>query len=84
LTSLKSGLNVYPNPATNQLQIELKKEVQGERAKVQLFNQIGQIVKKRSIGQQQTQFNTTYLEGGIYFLRVYTKNKVWRTKIVVK
>ncbi len=83
LNPFESDLTVYPTPATNQVQLVLGKEIKNKQAQVQLFNQVGQLVRKRPLEQQQTQLKTAHLERGVYFLRVNTENKVWQRKVVL-
>ncbi len=78
----KSSINVYPNPATSTLSVEL---VNNTKANVQLFNLVGQVVMSEQInGQDIVTLNVNNLKAGVYMLRVDQDNQVYTSKVIVR
>ncbi len=72
-----SNFNLYPNPATNVVNVDFG--IQNENnVTVSLMNTVGQTVvsknMKAATGQQSVQFNTANLEAGIYLVKIKTQN----------
>lgn len=76
--SLNGVLNVYPNPTNGQFKITSDLSEGGE---LQLFNQAGQLVYKKSLQNlKENDIDIKNLEPGIYNLQMSSKSK----KITVK
>lgn len=79
-----AGLNVYPNPAADQLTIDLSLN-HSEDVSVSLMNAIGQIVyeSKSNLpeGNSLLRLNTGELPRGVYFLQVKTNAGIQVRKI---
>jgi uncharacterized repeat protein (TIGR01451 family) len=80
-----SDLLVYPNPANDLLNIEIKLKEAGS-LHIQLFNLVGETVTEtRSIAQSgffRKQLSVKNLSNGIYFLKIATANGMNVFKIV--
>lgn len=78
-----AGYNVYPNPATNQVNI-ISTQYSGAKV-ITIYNVVGQVVSQtQSQGLQTTTINTSGLNAGIYFVEIKelsTGNK-YTTKLV--
>ena len=74
---------VFPNPANEQLTIELPKALQ-EEAVLKLYNQSGAIVRRYEWpGQaQKLQVSLSGLSNGIYWLELDTEQRKYRQKVV--
>lgn len=68
VSEFEGGVKVYPNPATNVLNVE-----GAEIASVEVFNAMGQQIVSMSV-EGKAQINTSGLNNGIYFVRIYSKN----------
>ena len=80
-TSLSpSGLSIYPNPATDKLQVESLKTVQN----IELYSIDGKVVYQSKPIMNNASISLTNLKTGIYFLRVQTDNQLFTEKIVKK
>ena len=81
ITKSTSNLNIYPNPASNRININLgnNKEI----AKVIITNVLGEVVKTTMINGESTQLSIEELINGVYFVSVETTNQV-TTKSLVK
>lgn len=67
----KNFFSVYPNPATNHVQIKMKNTGSDAVAEVQLFNSIGKLVKQeRFTTGREMQLSLNGLEKGVYLVRV--------------
>jgi len=75
------GFNLYPNPTSNDLNIDLKDETIQE---IRIYDVVGRLIEKiRLIDSGNYVFNTKYYQKGIYFIELYSdKNKY--TKRFVK
>lgn len=71
-----SGINVYPNPASSQLMIDLSLE-RGQNVSVRLINLLGEIVyasqSEQGSGSSTIEINTASLPRGVYLLELQTE-----------
>ncbi len=66
---LQKAVKVYPNPGTNQLNIEIPEPA---NSTILLYNIQGKLVQSKQF-RKQCQLNTEGLTQGIYFYRILTK-----------
>lgn len=77
---LHSLLSVYPNPAQNEVTIQLEKQVAGGLSRVVLMDGLGQVVKTiETNGNQFVKLSLNDLGYGLYFLSVHTGSGVKTT-----
>lgn len=80
-----AGYNVYPNPASNQVNIVSTKYTGAKE--ITIYNMVGQVVSQtQSQGVQTTTINTSALNAGVYFVEIKelsTGNK-YTTKLVIE
>ncbi len=70
-TTIKNGLNIFPNPSTGTLYITFN-QATDELKQISIFNIIGQEVQNINIAEQQKEYYSIDLSGmskGIYFVR---------------
>jgi len=80
-TSDGDGIEVYPNPAGNQLTVDSK---QYTIKSVSIFNSVGQKVMMYDIFKKPTtEFNIQLLPEGLYILKAETEDKFFTTKICI-
>lgn len=65
--SSELNINIYPNPAEDNINIELKNEIKGN---VVITNQLGQVVKEMNIDGKELTIDIEDLTSGIYFINV--------------
>jgi hypothetical protein len=79
--------SVYPNPAQNQVNIDLNME-QSENVDVSIFNTLGQIVINKQFGSlngaNTLKINLGNLSQGIYFVKIQVGNKIYTKPLTVK
>jgi len=76
---------VYPNPASDVVNIDLG-DVNAQNSSIELYNSVGQLVKQHNISSVTgniTQFETTDIDGGLYFVKVLAEGKIYTTGIVI-
>ena len=72
--------NIYPNPATNFVNIELE-----EKAIVQLVNLNGQVLIQKSFVEGQNQLSVAQLSNGFYLLQIrYEDGSSLNKKIIIE
>jgi len=77
----KASLKIYPIPTSDQLHINLKKEV--NHFKVQLYNIEGKLVHTQDFNNtNQVIVNTTPFSKGIYILKLQLETKVETLKVL--
>ena len=75
-------INVYPNPATSTVNLQL---VDNSQANIQLFNLVGQVVLSEQVnGQDQVTLNVNNFNSGVYMLKVSQNGKVYTSKLIVR
>ena len=65
--SSELNINIYPNPAEDKINIELKNETKGN---IVITNQLGQVVKEMNIDGKELTIDIEDLTSGIYFINV--------------
>lgn len=80
-------LSVYPNPASDAVQIGFDKNLTGTNAQLQVVNLQGQVVLTRQydvedIINQSIELNINNLNAGVYFLNVKTESENFTERIV--
>lgn len=75
------GIQVYPNPATEVVNVKLNK---AEKASFKLFDLGGKLVKEITSAKQVTDINITSLPKGVYILNINTGKESVNKKIIKK
>lgn len=85
-TSVLSTFNLFPNPAGNQVMLQLN-AVKPINGVVKVVTQMGQIVAEEVVkfnGQYNKKFDITNLASGIYSVVITTEGKSFSRKLVVE
>ncbi|MGZ4043501.1 MAG: T9SS type A sorting domain-containing protein [Bacteroidia bacterium] len=72
---------VYPNPASEKITIELKKEI---KSSYRLMNSLGQTIKEDQLNGTINEINTRELSAGVYFIIISSGANVQSKKIIVQ
>ena len=73
-------INVYPNPFTDEIVLE---GISENQAQVEVFNSMGQLVYQKEIeNEEQPRFSLSFLNKGVYILRIHQKSGIRNVKIV--
>jgi glucuronoarabinoxylan endo-1,4-beta-xylanase len=85
LENLDASLSIYPNPAQDQIFINLKSSSQG-LSSIVVFDMIGQqVLSMTEAPRNQIQLNIASLPSGIYLLKVTdTQSKIRQTKFIIE
>jgi hypothetical protein len=75
------GLNVYPNPASDVINVTLNKEV---TATINVVDVTGKVVKTSTINGTTTSINTAGLSSGVYYVNITDGTSVSTEKVVIK
>jgi hypothetical protein len=73
-------VKLYPNPATDRLLIESDTDIQ----KIEMYNQVGQLVKFMNTNGNTLNLNIAELESGIYFVKIFSSIEVITQKLVIE
>ncbi len=83
----KPPVHCYPNPASNELTLELIHDWQNTPLQIDLFNQTGQKIKSfefsESSGTESLHLGVDELPGGLYMLQLTNGNNVVSQKIII-
>ncbi|MFM7726508.1 MAG: T9SS type A sorting domain-containing protein, partial [Flavobacteriales bacterium] len=86
-TDVVSNLNVYPNPADDQLNIQFEASV-AQRMTLRMVNSVGQVVLEENMGQVNGQkvlsINTSSFAPGIYALTLSNPTGSQVVNVVIK
>ena len=76
MSNVISKINVYPNPALNYLNVKINKEFEIQH--IELYSITGQKIDAKSIEKTDNfiQINISNLSEGLYFLKVYDRDKI--------
>jgi len=76
-------VNVYPNPASDQLQVILEEAV-GKGALMEIVNMEGQVIYEATVGSSSaSMINLTTFPAGTYVVRISTQEKNYTGKLVI-
>ena len=84
-TKVSEGLNIFPNPASDYVQINMDLEVESD-IEISIFNSLGQQVMnkdfgKNNAGQSSFEMEVNNLQTGFYLMRIRT-NDVFETRSI--
>lgn len=84
VTSLESKIKAYPNPFSNEMNINFG-TMANEINAVKIYNSIGELVYQKN--NSEITFSENYkidtpFEKGIYFIKIITKNKTYTLKAI--
>lgn len=77
----ENGMTIYPNPASDQLTIEVQKE---GSASISLIDSKGVVLVSEKMNGFTKTFNTSKLSSGIYFVELTDCNTISTKKIMIK
>lgn len=75
------GLNVYPNPANEVINVSLNKSI---NATISVVDVAGKVVKTSSINGMTSSINASDLTNGIYYVTIAEGNSTSTQKVVIK
>ncbi|NVO04209.1 MAG: T9SS type A sorting domain-containing protein, partial [Bacteroidetes bacterium] len=79
----ETSFSIFPNPTNGNFIVQLNSN--NEKAKIELFDAIGQIVfKKELINSNKIECNLNNLANGVYSIRITTSNSSSTQKIVIQ
>nr|NQU89662.1 T9SS type A sorting domain-containing protein [Bacteroidota bacterium] len=78
--SADGSVAIYPNPATNEVNVE----VIGSLQQVKIMNNLGQVVFNEITEGQSLKINTSDFLKGIYFIEIHTVEGLNTEKLVIK
>lgn len=73
--SLKESVNVYPNPASTKLNIELIDNFNNPIESIEMFSNDGKLIKQIDVKTRKTTIDTSLFPVGTYFLRLRFLNQ---------
>ncbi|MFV0600194.1 MAG: T9SS type A sorting domain-containing protein [Bacteroidales bacterium] len=73
-------IDIYPNPAENELNVSSSVEI----TKIEILNLLGQIIFTKDIKSSNTKIDVSNITKGNYIAKTYTKKGVKTNKFVVK
>ena len=79
---LNTNLSIYPNPASNNLTINLQQLKVSENTLVSIFDIQGKLLLQQTVVQQQTEFNISKFAKGIYVVKVCNDKERYISKFV--
>ncbi|NTW34094.1 MAG: T9SS type A sorting domain-containing protein, partial [Bacteroidetes bacterium] len=74
--NINSGISVYPNPANNNINIEIQKFLPKQNNVLSIYDVHGQLIFSRAIQQAQTKIDISNFATGVYIIKLYNKNGV--------
>lgn len=74
-------INIFPNPAHDILTFS-NKNLSFDAAEINIYNQVGSLVKSETIKQYNQQINIGDLSNGIYLVKIISENKIITEKLI--
>ncbi len=82
--NMDSGIQLYPNPASDKLTFSLTSDVASHTKSIEIYDALGKNVKTISITSVQTEVNVSDLARGVYTCRFINTNEQTSVKRFVK
>jgi hypothetical protein len=79
-TAIEQAVSVFPNPATDIVNIQSDVEINN----VKVYNNIGQLISDKQVNSKLYQVNTSQFEAGLYFFQVETNDGVVSKRIIIQ
>jgi hypothetical protein len=76
------NITIYPQPATNTLNIEMKGNI-NEVKELQLFDIKGSLLLSQLINQDNTSLDVSGFDSGVYFVKIQSDKTVFTQKIQI-
>jgi len=80
--SIAGEYDVYPDPATTELWLQLPENMQFLKAQIELYSPTGKLLYKAKPESRFHKIETAHLPPGLYLVRMWDGKK-WRTEKVV-
>jgi hypothetical protein len=71
---------VYPNPASDQINIKSGSTI----IQIEIYNQIGQLVKKLNTNSSIVHFDISNIKSGVYFIKMSSHDQIITKKLVIE
>lgn len=84
LTLNNASINLYPNPASSVLNIQIKSENDQESFQLNVFDALGKLVFSEKLTLPQSQINTSTWSKGIYFVELRQSNNSIHSKLIIE
>lgn len=81
---LVAALNIYPNPATDFINVDIGDYPTPEKVQIYLYNSTGVNILNQTLNQNQTQIDINYLPKGNYTLVFRTERSLFGKQIIVQ
>lgn len=77
--------DIYPNPASNQINVDYNMPIEVDEASVKIVNLLGSVVKEQKIDTRASNMKMDIfdLKGGIYFYSMYINGEIYNTKKLI-
>lgn len=77
-------INIYPNPATTELWLQLPENLPPAQAQAELISPTGRLLHRAQPSSRFHKIETVHLPGGLYLLRLWDGKQWSGAKVVVK
>jgi hypothetical protein len=77
-------INVYPNPASNYVNIDLPNSILHQFEKVNFYDSSGKLLSSNNINNTNSVFDIHQWTNGIYYIEIFTDKKIYYKKLVIK
>lgn len=82
IVSINNEINIYPNPTTNYLSVELDKK--NTDFDIEILDLNGRAITSESVKTNQKIVDVSNFDKGVYFIRIQTEDFIKTTKIIKK
>lgn len=80
---LKDAINIYPNPAKNNIYIVFEQEI-SDNMHVQLYDISGRLLKTQYLTDNSSIFELSSFSAGIYYLQIKKGSQIIKTEKLIK
>ena len=86
LAAAENQFNLFPNPASNLLNIEFPNDYynDGKPSQIKIINVLGESIFKSTISNQQSTIDISNLPKGFYFVIAEKNNRILKKKLIIQ
>jgi hypothetical protein len=86
LAAAENQFNIFPNPASNLLNIEFPNTYfnDGKPSQIKIINVLGESIFKSTISNQQSTIDISNLPKGFYFVIAEKNNRILKKKLIIQ
>jgi hypothetical protein len=85
--SIENSISIFPNPATNSIQITIESQFVQNEMGIKIYDLLGKLVYNNQnalSNNSSAKINVAEIPNGIYFVTIYSKNNSYSKRLIIQ